>query len=323
MKRWAILSIGTNSTRAVLADMAPDVPHVELARSIGTRIGEGLRERGHLGDEPMERTLEAIRQHLRLLRGHYVRLFTIATSALRRADNAGDFTRRVIELTGVPVQIITGEEEAAASYRGAITMLAAKTGEELGVADVGGGSTEYAVGGSQTPDQTVSCEIGAVRLTEALPALAGGDGVVTAETIEQARALAREALKPLTEFPPIARLALVGGSATTAAAIVRAKKSRPDRYEVSRIDLDRTLKRLCAMRLDERKDVIGMVPQRADILPAGIIVLETILDVARQTHAVATTADLLLGYLLQQRDREGDERSAGSSGRTSPHQGRR
>ena len=59
-KRYAIVSIGTNSTRLLLADVAPDDPHVELARSTGTRIGEGLGERGHLGDEPMQRTLDAI-----------------------------------------------------------------------------------------------------------------------------------------------------------------------------------------------------------------------------------------------------------------------
>jgi exopolyphosphatase / guanosine-5'-triphosphate,3'-diphosphate pyrophosphatase len=323
MKRWAIISIGTNSTRALLADMAPDLPHVELVRSIGTRIGEGLRERGHLGDQPMERTLEAIRQHLHALRGHYVRFFTIATSALRRADNADEFTVRVTELTGVPVQIISGEEEAAASYRGAITVLEAKPGDERGVADVGGGSTEYAVGGALTPDRMVSCEIGAVRLTEALPSLTGRNGAVTSDAIDKARTFAREALQPLTEFPQIARLALVGGSATTAGAIVRAKKSRIDRYEVSRDDLERTLRRLCAMTLEERKGVVGMVPQRADILPAGIIVLETVLDIAGQTRAVATTADLLLGYLLQQRDRQGSgERSAGD-GRTGFTQARR
>jgi exopolyphosphatase/guanosine-5'-triphosphate,3'-diphosphate pyrophosphatase len=324
MKRWAIVSIGTNSTRALLADMAPAVPHVELARSIGTRIGEGLKERGHLGDEPMERTLDAVRQHMQALRGHYVRMFAIATSALRRADNADEFTRRVSELTGVPVQIISGEDEASASYRGALTMVGAKPGEVLGVVDVGGGSTEYAVGSGDAPDRTISCEIGAVRLTETLPVLAGRDGAVEPGVIEQARSRASDALKPLlTEFPEVTRLALVGGSATTAAAIVRAKRARPDRYEVSRDDLDRTLTRLCAMPLEERKTVIGMQPQRADILPAGIIVLETVLDITRQSRAVATTADLLLGHLLQQRDRRpAGERPAGP-GRTASAQARR
>ncbi|MDE2481216.1 MAG: hypothetical protein KGN02_03375 [bacterium] len=300
-KHHAVISIGTNSTRVLLADMAPDVPHVDLARSIGTRIGEGLRESGHLGIEPMARTLDAVRSHLRAVRGHYVRLFAIATSAVRRAENGPQFTAEVQKLLGVPVHVLSGDEEATASYRGAISALGPMHGE-VGVIDTGGGSTEYAIGSSPTPARTVSCEIGAVRLTEAIPALSGREGIVDLDTIERARRLAREALAPLAEFPAVERLAFVGGSATTAAAIVRGKKNKIDRFELTRSDLQRALVRLCALSYKERKDVPGIKPQRADILPAGIIVLETVLDLVGSDRAVATTADLLLGYLLAQRD---------------------
>ena len=83
----AVISIGTNSTRVLLADCSAARPHVALARSIGTRLGEGLGEHGAIGEQPMERTLEAIRNHLRAVRGHYLRLYVIATSAVRRASN--------------------------------------------------------------------------------------------------------------------------------------------------------------------------------------------------------------------------------------------
>ena len=303
-KHYAVLSIGTNSTRVVLADVAPDVPHVDIGNSIGTRIGEGLRERGALGDEPMERTLDALRLHMRAIRGHYVRLFAIATSALRRAENGPVFAERVRELCGVPLHILSGEEEAVASYRGAVTAFGALHGQALGVIDTGGGSTEYAIGTGVHPERTISCEIGAVRLTETIPQLAGRDGIVDLDTIERARHLARDVLAPIGEFAPVKRLALVGGSATTTASVVRAKKTKFDTFELTRGDLQRALVRLCALSLKERKDVPGMKPQRADILPAGIIVLETVLDLAGQDRATVTTADLLLGYLLQQRDAE-------------------
>ncbi|HEY5341580.1 MAG TPA: hypothetical protein VIK27_11180, partial [Candidatus Aquilonibacter sp.] len=164
--------------------------------------------------------------------------------------------------------------------------------------------TEYAMGISVTPQRTLSCEIGAVRLTEAIPQLAGRDGVVDLDTIERARAIAREALAPIADFSHVKRLAFVGGSATSAAAVVRAKKSSFTRFELTRSDLQRALVRMCALSLKERKEIAGMKPQRADILPGGIIVLETVLDLAGHDRATATTADLLLGYLLQQRDRE-------------------
>lgn len=306
-KRHAIVSIGTNSTRLIIADMAPDNPRVELMRSIGTRIGEGLGERGRLGDEPMQRTLDAVTQLARAARGHYVRLFAVATSALRRAENADEFSSRVAELLGVSPRVLTGDEEAAASYRGALTAFGNLRGERVGVIDVGGGSTEYAVGDSLQPESVVSCEIGAVRLTEKFPELAGNGGAVSNDTVAKARETAREALQPLTERGKVERVALVGGSATTSASIVRGKRMPITSFPVTRANLEHTLERLVKMPLEERKKVVGMKPQRADILPAGITVLDTALELLEQTQAIATTADLLLGILLQERDADGGQ----------------
>jgi exopolyphosphatase/guanosine-5'-triphosphate,3'-diphosphate pyrophosphatase len=304
VKHWAIISIGTNSTRALVADMQPETPRIELSRSIGTRLGEGLRERGHLGEEPIARTLDAIRDHFRAIRGHYVRLYAIATSAVRRADNGDVFADAVHDLIGVPLTVLSGDEEATASYRGAITAFETMGSEEVGVIDTGGGSTEYAIGAGHSPERTVSCEIGAVRLTEAVPELAGREGTVDLDTIERARAIARAALAPITDFRSVTKLAFVGGSATTAAQVAHNKKIKMDRAVLTRTDLQRALVRLCGMTYKERRDIVGMKPHRADILPAGIIVLESALDILGQDQAIATTADLLVGYLLQQRDRQ-------------------
>ena len=301
-KRYAIVSIGTNSTRAILADVEPENPRIDLARSIGTRIGEGLGERGQLGEEPMKRTLDALAQLYRAVRGHYVRLFAVGTSALRRAENGDEFGQRVQSLLGVPLRVLSGEEEAAASYRGALTAFGDLRGDRVGVADVGGGSTEYAVGDTLKPESVVSIEIGAVRLSEAVPVLAGRNGAPDPPAVAKARALAAEALKPITERGKVQRLAFVGGSATTTAAIVRGKPTPITSHKLTRADLKRTLERLLAMPLEERKRVAGMKPQRADILPAGIIVLDSLLEMLEQDEAVATTADLLLGILLQERD---------------------
>jgi exopolyphosphatase/guanosine-5'-triphosphate,3'-diphosphate pyrophosphatase len=242
---------------------------------------------------------------VRAVKGHYVRLFATATSALRRAENGEEFALRVSALLGVPLRILTGEEEAAASYRGALTAFGLLRGERVGVLDIGGGSTEYAIGTAAQPESVASCEIGAVRLTEAVPALAGRDGAVDETAVEKAREIAREALKPLADCPVVERLAVVGGSATTAAAIVRARATPAAVYPLTRADLRRTLERLLKMKLDDRKAVVGMKPQRADILPAGIIVLDTALETLGRDEAIATTADLLLGILLQERDATG------------------
>ncbi len=284
-------------------------------RSIGTRIGEGLGERGRLGDEPMQRTLDAIGQLARAIRGHYVRMFAIATSALRRADNGEEFMERVHELLGVPLRVLSGEEEAAASYRGALTAFDGRRGERIGVIDVGGGSSECAVGESTSPEKVISCEIGAVRLTDAIPKLAGRDGPVAAGDLSRAAEIAREALRPLAECAPVEGAALVGGSATTTAAIVRGRAAPIASYRLTRADLQRTLGRLSEMNLEERKRVAGMKPQRADILPAGIVVLDAALETLGRDDAIATTSDLLLGFLLQQRDAIGQPQRVPSGSR--------
>ena len=289
----------------LLADVSFEVPRVEAAASIGTRIGEGLGPNGSLADEPMRRTLDAIVQHHRRLRGHYVKMFAVATSALRRADNADAFLQQAQEIVGVPMRVLTGEEEAAASYRGAISALGTLRGERVGVVDAGGGSTEYATGTGVTPERVISCEIGAVRLTEALPAMTGRDGAVDDATVERARALAREALAPISDCDPVERVALVGGSATNAAAIVRGRRGPLPAFSLTREDLARLLKRLCGLGLDERRAIREMKPQRADILPAGIVVLDTALEILKLDAGVATTSDLLLGVMLQHRDAAG------------------
>ena len=285
--------------------MTPEIPRVESTQSIGTRIGEGLDVSGSLGDEPMQRTLDAIDSYTRALGDEPMHIYAIATSAVRRAQNGATFAERVRVLVGVPLHVLSGAEEAAASYRGAITALAPLHDRRAGVVDIGGGSTEYAIGTAAQPERTTSCEIGAVRLTEVVPSLAGNDGIVRRVAIERARERARAALAPLGTFPIAARVACVGGSATTTVAIICGKRQEQATFELTRNDLEHTLALLCSLSLKERKSVPGMVAQRADILPAGIILLDTVLEILEHESAVVTSADLLIGYLLQQRDAGG------------------
>lgn len=302
-RRYAVLSVGTNSTRVLLADVAPAIPRIELARSIGTRIGEGLGSAGRLSEEPMRRTLDVLHGYMRQIKGHYVRLIAVATSAVRRAENGEEFAAKVEQIAGAPLRILSGEEEAVASYRGALTAFGPLQGERVGVLDMGGGSTEYAIGTSIVPEQHVSCEIGAVRLTEAVSALAGDRGTIGDADVREATTIAREALEPLTRFPAIVRLALCGGTATTVAMMLKGRRAASTSALLTSADLQHVLERLLSMPLDQRKNVAGMRPQRADILPAGMLVLLAAMDAVGCASAIATSSDLLLGIALQERDR--------------------
>jgi exopolyphosphatase/guanosine-5'-triphosphate,3'-diphosphate pyrophosphatase len=294
-----LISIGTNSTRALVADIdSKKHARVLLHRSTGTRIGEGLKERGHLDEQAMQRTLEAIREYYDAIREFTSDVRVIATSALRRADNAAEFAERVQSIAHAQLQIVSGEEEARFSFVGAVSGVSSN-GEEFAVADVGGGSSEYAVGPADRPEHIMSCEVGAVRLTEAFPALAGSDGKISGELIQAARAFAEKAVAPLRDFPHADRLIFVGGTATTTISLLSGKREMFAYADLSRANLRQITERLASLPLDERKKLPGMNPQRADILLAGTLVLDAIFDGAAHERAVVSTNDLLLGYLLQ------------------------
>ncbi len=293
----AVVSIGTNSTRGLVVDFQ-NQERIAYMRSIGTRIGENLKDRGHLDDAAMDRTLEAVREHAQAAREFTHDVRAIATSAVRRADNAQLFAQRVSDAVGAPLEILSGEEEARRSFIGAVSGIP-EDEATFGVLDVGGGSSEYAVGKWSGPERIVSCEIGAVRLTETIEQLAGTNGPVHPETLASAERRARQAVSPIANFPAADRLVFVGGSATNAVSIER-KSREPFTYaRIERATLDALIERLASAGLCERKAIAGMNPQRADILLAGLVILAAACDSAGHHSALVSTRDLLMGTLLE------------------------
>lgn len=283
-----------------MADLRVPV-RIVAQRSIGTRLGEALRESGQLAEEPMRRTLDALESHYTLARRYTDDVSVIATSAMRRADNAQTFIDRIINLTNSNVTILNGAEEASCSFRGAVHALNGSI-HRVGVFDVGGGSTEYATGTSVAIEKTVSCEIGAVRLTEWFPNLAGHGGFVDNQTIDDTRERARQLLSALYEFKKVSALIAVGGTATTSAAVLRGHRLWLGRSTLSRDALAGAFNKLCELSTIKRRYLPGMVPQRADILPAGMILLDTALEILGHNACTVSRDDLLLGYLLSRKE---------------------
>lgn len=281
-----------------MADLAGE-PRVVLARSTGTRIGEGLKETGRLDAQAVTRTLDALRDHVVAVREHTNNICAIATSALRRTSNGDAFAHEVARITGAPLEIISGEEEARRSFLGAVSGL--HDGGTFGVLDAGGGSSEYALGTHDRIERVVSCEIGAVRLTEAVPELDGAHGDISGDAIAKAHAIAREQLAPIREFSQPDRLVFVGGTATTACAILRGNRDLFAYASLAREDAASLAARLRSLPLERRKTLPGMNPQRADILLAGLLLLDEVFAAAGRSEAAVSTNDLLLGTLLLRR----------------------
>ncbi|HYZ14761.1 MAG TPA: hypothetical protein VE591_00110 [Candidatus Acidoferrum sp.] len=295
----ALVSIGTNSTRLLVLDGALRV----AAESRGTRIGTGIGVTGKIDPAARERTLAAIDEYLGLAeRRGATEIDAIATSALRRARDGEAFGAEVAARIGVAPRVLSGAEEATYSFLGATS--SHDGAHAIGVLDVGGGSTELAVDvpaharRAGAVAHTLSVEIGAVRLSERHRELLGARALDAAErdAVETAaREDAAEILKPLGELAGFSELIAVGGTVFTAAAMVAG--GLRDGARMTRADCERLIGELLSRDLEKRKRMPDIRPQRADILPAGLIVVD---EACRRLGIDAFTvseADLLLGYL--------------------------
>ncbi|MBV9102611.1 MAG: ethanolamine ammonia-lyase reactivating factor EutA [Candidatus Eremiobacteraeota bacterium] len=300
----AVISLGTNTTRLlVVRDRHDgDVEIVERG-SIGTRLGEGLRERGELGAEPMRRTLDAIATFMQTVGDRRARVWGIATSAMRRASNAEPFMRQVADLIGSSLAILDGKSEATASFIGATYGAHSSAQTDRGrvaVIDVGGGSTECAIGRAGALEDASSLEIGAVRLAERHPELMGSaPRQQAAEAATRARSEARALAAQFAEYRPVREALAVGGTPLTVGAIAFASDvDSVSGRSLAREDLNAVLEHMLSLDLAARRELRGMLPQRADILPAGTIILSEVLRALDVRSVTLQANDLLLGYLL-------------------------
>lgn len=316
----AVLSLGTNTVRLLVVRDGRNgtLDEVEHAQT-GTRLGEGLREGGTLAPEAVARTLAAAADFVRRARRHDAELASIATSAVRRATDGAAFAERMHALTGVPLQVLSGETEAAYSFAGAAAG-APRDGTRVAVIDVGGGSTECAAGRDGRFEGARSLEIGSVRLSERFPALLGGEpGARACAAAAQARAAAQRVVAPFAEFAPVDAVRAVAGSPATIAAV--ATRSDVERVAGSILTiemLDTTIEMLLDLDLAARRALPGMLPQRADVIVGGGIVLSEVLRVLGAGEARVERNDLLLGFLLARvpaprgvRDAESEAKSTG------------
>jgi exopolyphosphatase/guanosine-5'-triphosphate,3'-diphosphate pyrophosphatase len=296
----AVISLGTNTIRLLVVrrDDNGAVDQIEHLQT-GTRLGEGLRDRGPLAAGAKARTLAAVVEFARAARAHDASIACIATSAMRRASDAAAFASELYEAAGVRLQILDGAVEASASFRGA-THNAARDGARIAVLDIGGGSTECAVGRDGVLEYARSIEIGSVRLTERFPALAGAASAADArETARRVRAELDVLLAPFAALGKVDRVVAVAGTALTIGAIAFASDvTRVSGRTLSRREIDATLDRLLGLPLEARRSLPGMLPQRADVLVGGGLVLSQTMQRFAVDEVVLESDDLLLGFLL-------------------------
>jgi len=295
--RVAAIDCGTNSIRLLIADIDGN-NFREVVRDMEiVRLGQGVDETGQFHPDAITRTLAAVDKFAAEIAKRGVeKIRFCATSATRDATNRHLFVDGVRERLGIELEVITGEEEAALSFAGAIKDLDPSNGPFL-VVDIGGGSTEF-VFGTSTVEAARSVNIGCVRMTERHFA----SDPATAEQIESARKDIQAAIAQAAAVVPITKaktLVAVAGTATTVAAAAL-ELPEYDRYAIhlSRISAQQTHDAATMFAISTREQRLAleyMHPGRVDVIAAGSLVLSEIMKATGATEFVASESDILDG----------------------------
>ena len=295
--RVAAIDCGTNSIRLLIADINGN-NFREVVRNMEiVRLGQGVDETGQFHPDAIARTLAAVDKFAAEIAKRGVeKIRFCATSATRDATNRHLFVDGVRDRLGIELEVISGDEEAALSFAGAIKDLDPSNGPFL-VVDIGGGSTEF-VFGTSTVEAARSVNIGCVRMTERHFA----SDPATPEQIEAARSDIQAAIAQAAAVVPITKaktLVAVAGTATTVAA---AGLDLPeyDRYAIhlSRISAQQThdAATMFATSNREQRLALGyMHPGRVDVIAAGSLVLSEIIKATGASEFVASESDILDG----------------------------
>lgn len=302
--RYAAIDIGTVTCRLLIADVN-DTGIEVVHRGYGiTNLGEGVDASSYLKPEAMERVAKQIRYFLDTVTtfekaGRQIPVVAMATSAARDATNSEDFINLIASL-GVELNVISGVEEASLSFKGVSSDF---PDENLFVVDVGGGSTELSLGYSaDEPFKSHSYNTGCRRVTERF---LHNDPPTDAE-LSKARAWIIDCIKSYFELQEndfsIDRMIAVAGTATSIVSIHKHMEvydsSLVHKTVVSRGVLNEVYDNLRSLTLDERKQVIGLDPGRAGVIVAGLLILDTVMELSAKTDLTVSESDILQGIIL-------------------------
>lgn len=303
-RRLAVVDLGTNSIRLLVARFAAADPEhpTELARDmVITRIGQGVDRTGRIAPEGLRRTLAVLRRYVRRARALGAeRIRLSATSAVRDASNREDLASAVVALTGEPMEVLAGEDEARISFLGATRGLGAEP--PFLVLDIGGGSTEFVLGSGDPPTHAYSAQIGSVRLTERV---IRSDPPSPAD-LEALGAAIDEALEVVDGRVPVGEartLVACAGTATTVQAMALGlPEYDPERIHRSVLrvaDAERVAGLLADLTTAERRAIPVMAPGREDVIPAGAALLARVMRRWGFGEALVSETDILDGLAFR------------------------
>ncbi|MFM8634726.1 MAG: HD domain-containing protein [Planctomycetia bacterium] len=307
--RLGAIDIGSNSVRLMVAEALRGGTYRILDEEREpTRLGKSASAKGQLDAEAVDRTIQALRTFKEIAAGYQVTsLRTIATCAVREARNGPDFCRRVRDEVGLEVEVISGEREARLAFA-SVQRAFDLTGKNVIVADIGGGSTEIVFGTGTLIEAIFSTPLGAVRLTEQFGLGEGSTPEDFQKGLVRLEEEITECLKKRTTKPLFAPHLLVGcgGTFTTLAELLMAGKREVDipvaGYKASHAEVRHLLDRLRKIPLRSRRGMPGMTPDRADIIVAGLSIVDALMKRFRVNQLMIHTRGVRDGLIREMID---------------------
>lgn len=298
-QKKAVVDVGTNSVKFCLAegDGSEGWKVIKDANDIA-RLGEGLKDSGRISAEALERNAQSVAAFVKEARSagaDDIRI--VGTMALRTAHNAEAFIARVEELCGLTLRVLPGEEEAQLSYVAVLSGIAGASQADLVTMDTGGGSTEFVFGRAGKITKKFSLNVGAVRFTEdylsQMP--------VPVDKLAAARAAIKKELSEGGVVGPVKFLVGMGGTVTSMAAV----KHKMTVYDPSVIqgsvltldDVRAQIAHYAAKTLEQRREIPGLQPKRADVILAGACIVEAVMELTASDGLTVSDRSLRHGLL--------------------------
>lgn len=287
----------------LIADISPDGTMVTMRDEHAiARLGKGVDERRKITSETFERVLKLLTEYKNISDKHHSeRIIACGTSALRDAANRDEFIAFVEGQLGFTIEVLSGDQEAELTYRGAVSEFLSPGMEQgFGVLDIGGGSTELTTGVGMKIRDKLSLDIGSVRLTERFLKNSPPSSLSMNHALNEIRSK----VKQFSSLPTQTTLIGVAGTLTTLAAM-NLQLSEYDRNRVSghKLSLDAIQQIFNLLRIKTVDEILTfpqILPGRADIILAGILILMEVMKRLNMEYIVASDRGLRYGIALRE-----------------------
>jgi len=303
----AAIDVGSNTFRLLIGNVRNNMIEDVLYERNITRLAEGINKGKMLKDGRIEASVAALKEFSSVIQSYGIKTVrAIGTSALREAYNADIFIRRVLADTGIPIEVISGEKEAEFTLKGILSSLPDSmiAHHSIFIVDIGGGSTEWILCRGKDPVDMGSIPIGVIKLNENFistdPVSESDISALIGEILSSL-----ESLKKKVGHHIDRRTCFIGtaGTFSTLASVdLQLKTYSRKQIHLHRISLSRLwdmLSQLVVLPLEERKTVIGLEPERADLIIPGIQFTINIMEIFGFDELIVSDYGLLEGVLLE------------------------